>query len=351
MPVQTIEALLRSVRRGEFAPVYYLHGSEDLLKEEMTAAILERALDPGLRDFNFDQRSAAQLDPEDVYALCNTPPMMADRRVVLLRDVEAWKRKPKARATFLKYLEHPSADAIVILVQGAAEETDDKELARLAVSVACDPLPPDRAAKWVLHRAKSLDVVIEPDAARHLVRAVGVGLGPLAVELEKLAATSDQGPVTPDRIAALVGVRHGETVFDWRDAVFGDDAGRAAALLSPVLAQAGVTGVRLVTLLGTTLVGLGALRSAYDRKLRGPELEDAAFKLLLRTRIFGLLGYKEEARRWAQWVPGWPQPRIRAGLSAALRADQALKGTTISDDRGIVLDLIMGMALAQRGAA
>ena len=34
----------------------------------------------------------------------------------------------------------------VVLVQGATEETEDKELARGAVSVRFDPLPPDRAA-------------------------------------------------------------------------------------------------------------------------------------------------------------------------------------------------------------
>lgn len=72
MPAQKLDAVSRAIQRGEFAPVYYLHGPEDLLKEEIARAVVDRALDPALRDFNFDQASAASLDPEAVYELCNT---------------------------------------------------------------------------------------------------------------------------------------------------------------------------------------------------------------------------------------------------------------------------------------
>ena len=97
MPAHTLDALLRSLPKGELSPVYYLHGAEDILKDEAVRAIVDRALDPALRDFNFDQRSAGQLDPEAIVTLCTTLPMMADRRVVVLREVEGWKRKPKTR--------------------------------------------------------------------------------------------------------------------------------------------------------------------------------------------------------------------------------------------------------------
>jgi DNA polymerase III subunit delta len=58
MPAHSLDALLRSLAKGELAPVYYLHGPEEVLKDEAVRAVVERALDPALRDFNFDQRSA-----------------------------------------------------------------------------------------------------------------------------------------------------------------------------------------------------------------------------------------------------------------------------------------------------
>ena len=160
-----MDSLFRSLNKGELAPVYYFHGPEDVLKDEAVRAILDRALDPALRDFNFDQRSAAQLDAEEIHALCNTLPMLAERRVVLLRDIEGWKRKTKGRAEFLRYLQRPSPETVVIMVQGSAEEAEDKELAGGAYTVRFDPLPPERARKWLSHQAAKLGLVLEPDAA------------------------------------------------------------------------------------------------------------------------------------------------------------------------------------------
>src|SRR5436309_1170978 len=58
MGALTFDALLRSLKQGASDPVYYLHGDEDVLKDEAVRALVERAVDPAARDFNVDQRSA-----------------------------------------------------------------------------------------------------------------------------------------------------------------------------------------------------------------------------------------------------------------------------------------------------
>jgi len=336
-----MDTLTRSLIKGELAPVYYLYGPEDVLKDEAVKAIVDRALDPSLRDFNYDQRSAAQLDAEEVHALCNTLPMMADRRVVLLRDIEGWKRKTKGRAEFLRYLQRPSAETVVIMVQGAGEEAEDRELAGGAYAVRFDPLPPERVRKWLSHQAAKLGVLLEPDAAEHLIRSVGSDLSALTSELAKLASLPEGESLTVEQVGELVGVRHGETLWDWREAVLDSQPGRAAALLPAILAQPGVSGVKLLTTLGTALVGVGIARAHYDRGLRARSLEAAVLKSLLSVRPFGLLGYKEEASRWSRWATKWPGKRIRAALRGARDTDQALKNTTISDERGVLTDLVL----------
>ena len=341
MPAQSVDNLFRSLNKGDLALVYYFHGQEDVLKDEAVRTILDRALDPSLRDFNFDQRSASQLDAEEVNALCNTLPMLAERRVVVLREVEAWKRKTKGRAEFLRYLERPSPDTIVILVQGSAEEGEDRELAAAATTVRFDPLPPERARKWLMNQAGRLGVALETDAAEHLVRSVGSDLGALHSELSKLASLPAGEPLTVSRVGELVGIRHGETLWDWREALLDGQTGRAATLLPLVLAQAGVSGVKLVTAVGTALVGLGIARAHYDRGLRGRSLEAAVMKCLLSVRPFGILNYKDEAVRWSDWAPHWPGGRIRAALRIARDTDIALKNTTVSDERGLLLDMVL----------
>ncbi|MEP6687603.1 MAG: DNA polymerase III subunit delta [Gemmatimonadales bacterium] len=351
MPAQTYDALLRSLTKGVIAPVYYLHGPEDILKDEAVQAIVDKTLDPALRDFNFDQRSAGQLDPEAIFSLCTTLPMMAERRVVVLREVEGWKRKPKARAAFLKYLERPAAETVVILVQSAAEETEDKDLVRSAFAVACEPLPAARARRWLLRRAATLGVTLEEAAADHLLAATGGELGGIAAELQKLAGLPGGTPLTAEQVGALVGIRHGETIYDWRDAALDGDAGRAARMIGPLLDQPGVTAVKLITLLGTSLGGVGLARSHLDRGVRGGSLERLVFDKIRQLRLFGLPDWKTESARWARWAGAWPAARVREGLRAARAADVALKSTTISDERAILVDLVLRLTVRQVEAA
>jgi DNA polymerase-3 subunit delta len=349
MSLHTLDALFRSLKKGELARVYYFHGPEDLLKEEAVQAVLEQALDPGLREFNLDQRSAAQLDAEEIHALCNTLPMLSQHRVVLFREVEAWKRKTRGRSEFLRYLEHPSPETVVILVQGSGEENEDRELGRHAYAVRFDPLPAERASQWLLHHAGEVGLVLEPEAAEHLVRSVGTHLRALASELGKLACLPTAEPLTAERVGELVGVRRGETQWDWRTAVLQDQTGLAVKLLPAVLSQPGVSGVRLVNLLGTALVGVGVARSCYDRGMRRRALEDAVFQSLLKSRPAGLLGYREEAGCWSLWAPLWPAARIRSALRAALETDLALKTTTITDERGLLADLVLRIGMTKGG--
>ena len=262
---------------------------------------MDRALDPALRDFNFDQRSAGQLDPEAIFSLCTTLPMMAERRVVVLREVEGWKRKPKTRAAFLKYLERPAVETVVILVQSAAEESEDKDLVRGAFAVACEPLPAERARRWLLRRAAALGVTLEDAAADHLLAATGGELGAVAAELQKLAALPAGTPLTAEQVGALVGIRHGETIYDWRDAALDGDAGRAAAMTGPLLDQPGVTG------------GQAGDARRHQPRRRGPGAEPS------RPRHAG------REPRAAGVRPAAPAPAVRpAGLEGRERALGAL---------------------------
>lgn len=158
-------------------------------------------------------------------------------------------------------------------------------------------------------------------------------------------------PLTAERVGELVGVRHGETIFDWRDAVMEDRTGPAVHLIGLLLDQPGNSGVKLAGLLGTTLVGVGLARSYTDRDQRGRALDDAVFRAIQRCRVFGLLSWSEEKSRWIRWAPTWPAKRVTGALRAVLAADTALKGTTISDERGILTDLVLRMATSAKAAA
>jgi DNA polymerase III subunit delta len=345
----TLDALLRGLKKGAPDPVYLLHGDEDVLKDEAVRALLDAAVDPTARDFNLDSRFAADLDAETFNALVNTPPMLAERRAVVLRGVDQLgKRKSKLRDELVRYLAAPNPSTVLILVAGAGEDPD-AELARQATTVAAPALEPERVPRWVTHQAGKLKLTLAPDAVDLLVAAVGNDLSGLARELEKLASLAGDRPATAADVTALVGVRHGETVHDLVEAALERRAARAAQLVEPVLEQAGMSGVKIVTLLGTHLVGTALARA--ERERGSGRLEDVVFRHLLAARPYGLRGYKDEAARWARWSALWTAAELSAALRTALAADRALKGTTVSDDRGIVMQLVLGFAAPRREAA
>jgi hypothetical protein len=63
------------------------------------------------------------------------------------------------------------------------------------------------------------------------------------------------------------------------------------------------------------------------------------------------LGYKHEAAQWSGWVAKWTLARIRSALRAARDIDQALKNTTVSDERGLMTDLVLRIGLPPAEAA
>lgn len=350
MAAQTFDAFFKAVLKGDIPNAVYLHGAEDVLKEEAVAEIVAKALDPSLKDFNFDQRTATDLDPESAETLCNTLPMMADRRVVVIRDVDGWNKRARAKSAVVRYLERPAPETILLLIQNASEPEVDADLAARTTVVEAEPLPAERAKRWLLRHADRLGVSLEEAAALHMVRVTDASLGELRSELAKLAGLGGGEPLTVDRVSDFLGVRHGETQFDWRDAVLGGQVGRAAAMLPHVLAQSGISGVTLVSSLGTSVIGLGLARTHYDRGLRGPQLFQAIKTSLFRAKPFRM-SYDAAAAEWSRVVPAWSRGRIERCLSALRAADTRLKSTTVSDEQSILFDLIMELTIPWQAAA
>lgn len=339
MPSQSFDAFFKAIRSGQIPGAIYLHGGEDVLKEDAIGIIIGKVIDPSLKDFNLDQRAAATLDPEAAETLCNTLPMMADRRVVVISGVEAWNKRARAKAAILRYLERPAPETVLILVQGGGESSVDKELAAGAVTVAVDPLPPDRATRWLEHHAQTIGLSLEPAAAQHMVKATGGSLGELRTELEKLAGLGD-GVLTVAQVAALMGVRHGETPVDWVSAVLEGQTATALTILPHVLALPKVSAVQLVMLLGSSVIGLGIARGHFDRGVRGRALEGKIFQALQSSRLFGF-SYRTTSAEWARLAPGWTAARVTRALAQLRRADERLKNTALADDRAILFDLVV----------
>jgi len=133
--------------------------------------------------------------------------------------------------------------------------------------------------------------------------------------------------------------------------VLGRDVKRAAGLVRPVLEQAGVSGVRALSALGTALIGVALARAELDRGTPQARVAGVVFRHIETARPAGLGSWRDTANRWSTWAAAWPAADLRHALRLALEADTALKNSTVSDEVGIVLDLVLRLAVpAEVGA-
>lgn len=353
MTAKAHRALTAACKARQFPAAYYFHGDDDFRKDAALRLVLDCAVDAATRDFNLDVRRGGELTAEAMGSLLSTPPMMAERRVLVVRDVGALRKD--ARGALDRYLAHPSPDVLVVLV-GAAGGKPDAALGRVAEGVPFDPLDEGELPEWIVrHARRELGVAIADDAAALLAGAVGNDLHQLAQELDKLASyaraaggagRAGEGAVGVDAAAveAVVGVRRGETVGDLLDAVARQDVGRSLALVPHVLALPKSSAVTLVMALATQTLAL-----AWGEARRADGIPAAAmsneFFGFLKQQPSAYLGrpWGEAVRAWCAVVDRWPAASLDRALRLLLDADVALKETRISGDAELVETLVLGL--------
>lgn len=334
------KALHAALKKRVFDPVYYLFGEDDFLKEQQTRDLIAAAVDPATRDFNLELRRASELDAEALDALLSTPPMLAERRVVVLRDVD--KMKKAARTLLDRYLARPAHDTVLVLVSPSGAKAD-KTLSERATSVEYAPLTGDRLPRWVAYHAQHvLGRTITPEAVALLVEAVGGDLAQLAVELEKLSSYTTE-TIDERAVSDVVGVRRGESLGDLLDAVAAKDASTALALVPIVLQLPKTTAVSIVMALTVQTLALGHGEATLAAGTSQRALFNELMALLKDTGAFPHRPWGEAVNVWTKHAARWTAADIDAALHALLATDAALKETRLSSPEQLLATLVLAL--------
>jgi DNA polymerase-3 subunit delta len=272
--------------------------------------------------------------------LLGTPPMLAERRVVVLRDVE--KLKKSARALLERHLAHPAHDTVLVLVSPSGVKAD-KVLAGRATTLEFEPLSGDRLPKWIAHHVQTtLGRSIAPAAATLLIEAVGSDLAQLAVELEKLASYCDD-TIDERAVTDVVGVRRGESLGDLLDAVAAKDAAKALELIPVVLQLPKTAAVSIVMALTTQTLALGYAEAACASGVSPRSLFPELMGLLKETGAFPHRPWGEAVTAWAKYASLWSATDVDTALTTLLATDAALKDTRISTPEQLLTTLVLAL--------
>jgi DNA polymerase-3 subunit delta len=341
-PAADSKGLRASIKEGAFAPAYYLHGEDDYLKDEELKRLIDAAVDPATRDFNFETLRGAELDAETLGSMVSTPPMMADRRVVVIRDVSALKKD--ARAMLDKYLKHPAPDLLLVLVSPSSAKTD-AGLVKTTTAIEYTSLTGARIPKWISYYVEhDLGATITAGAVTLLQEAAGTDLGQLRIELDKLVSFTGGGPINEAAVSAVVGVRAGETMGDFLDAVARRDAPSALTMLPAILQQPKASAVTTVMALTAQTLALGWAQAARERGTHPSKLNGDLFNLLKESgSVFTGRSWGEFVATCARASDSWTATAVDDALEALLDADACLKDTRLSSDEQLLSTLVLSL--------
>jgi DNA polymerase-3 subunit delta len=328
----------RSLQEAGRGGVFYLHGDDEFRKEEAARALLEAHLDPATRDFNFDRLRGSEVDVERLASILGTPPMMAEWRVVLLRETEALASSARAREVLLGVARTPPPGLALVLMATVPERSRArfyKDLEALARSSRFGAISPNDVPRWLMTRAREHHAFdLDEDAARALGAAVGTDLGVLTREMEKLAAfAGDRGRVSREDVEAAGISLPRQDRWQWFDRVGERRFGEALSSLGVLLGQ-NESGVGLVAGLATHLLRLSVVAHG------GPEALERALEGNQRWLVGRLV---PQARRWRA-------RELDEALLDLLRVDRLLKSSGLSDEGLLEEWLLTRMAAQEVGA-
>ncbi len=341
MSVPAQRALRTAIDQRIFDRVYYLHGDDDYRKDEAVRRIIGAAVDPAMRDFNLDVFRGTEVDGERLAGALAALPMMAERRVVVLRDIGSLRKA--ARGALERYLEAPSKE-IVLVVTSLAGDKPDAAIAGCSTSVAFPMLTAEQLAGWLVkHAREELGVELTEESAVLVADAVAGDLAHGAGELDKLASFVRGGPISAADVEAIVGVRRGETMVDLLDAVAARDARRALPLVGAVLAQPKSSAVWLVSMLSLQTLAMAWGRASVEAGTAMSRLTPEFMGLLKSGGGHPGRPWGDAVKCWSGNLPRWSSADLALALERLLAADVALKDTRVSSEEAILESLVLSL--------
>lgn len=208
--------IINDVKNGNFAPVYLLMGTEPYYPDLVCDEIMKFALTDSERDFNQTVFYGLDTDAGTVASECRSYPMMAERRLVVVKEAQSMK----TLEDLATYASDPmESTVLVILMHGASADKRRalyKNVQKKGVVLVSDALRDYEMPQWITSFYKSRGLDIEPAAAALLAEYSGTDMSRIMLETEKMQKNLPEGTVRVNAadIEKNVGISRQFSIFE-----------------------------------------------------------------------------------------------------------------------------------------
>jgi DNA polymerase III subunit delta len=321
-----LASLREKVLAGQRLPFCLLYGEEPFERDETLKWLIERWTPSVAPEFNFDRFSSERLDLEAFLKAYQSYPMMAEHRLIVLRDCE--KLNPEQCKKLEAICRDPSASSTLVAVGAKVDMRRSffKQFNTLGAGVNFKKLYDNQVPQWIGQRAKHLGIGIDERAIALLRLYIGPNLRELAGEIDKLSIYVGEGEtITGDAVQEGIGGARHNNIFTLTDAVGAGNRRKAHVLMRRLL----TSGEEPLRILAMVSRHFQLILKAQDC-LQMPK-EDAARRLGVAP--YFLADYLQQARRFSR-------PLLWRKMSALLWAETQLKSAGRRREP-LVMDLLL----------
>jgi DNA polymerase-3 subunit delta len=303
MATRTRKDLEQSLKKGQVEPVYFLYGEETYLRDGAARQIVEVALTGTLlREFNDSSFDLLTDDIRDVIAAAEQLPLMSERRVVVVKNLNKLEGRKKlsdededvvspAAQILVDYLERPVATSVVIFTSDDIDKR--RKYAKLLLANAAyefKPLQQKELPSWIRDYLRTLDTEIDPAALSFLTDALASDLVTVKNELNKLAAAAlPSRRITSELVERLSRRSREHMNWDLTDSIVSRNRRQALRVLrnllddgaEPVLLTAVIAGTFRRMGLAKEMLMRGASSGEIFSEVRVPSFKQRDYLALL----------------------------------------------------------------------
>ena len=330
-------------------PLYFLYGEEGYLLDQAVETIVESAAPEGTDDFNSDTFRGRSVEAEDIRESCEMLPMMVDRRVVVVRDLQEMAISELEQLE--GYFESPSETTCLVLHAHTAGDNAEIDLRKgvfrtlksEATHCEFESLYDYEVGEVVEKHARDRGMRFSEEASAYLIEAVGTDIGTLDKALDKvdlyLGPSDEDGlrSVRKEDVEEITAHTRVRSIFDLTDALGERNYREALDILDGML-LAGKSPLMILHMI--------ARHFRLVDKIHDPELRNLG-KRDLASELGVLHWFVDDYKRHARTFSASEIADIREHL---LEVDRSLKSTGLSD-RTVLESLLYDICFRDAEAA
>lgn len=333
MPRVRWQEVLRRLKQGEAAPVYYLYGEEVFLRDEAEAELVGRLLPAGASTLNREALAGDEADAAAIIGRAQMVPVLAPRRVILVRGAD--RLGARDLQALAAYLDAPVPTASLVFSAAKLDMRTRFAQALLRQAVVCRFERPqgEELRAWVRERLARRQRRIGDEALDLFLSLVGEELHHIDSELEKLALyLGDRAEAGPRDVEAVGGAGRFRTIFDLTEALGSRPPDAALAALRDLL-EGGEEPLSI----------LGMMARQYRMLIRARRALDGG---IAEAGLASMVGIPpRHVPALARQARALSREALEAGLQALRGADLELKSGARGKGQGGILDRLV-IALA-----